>query len=122
VSEAVPLASFGLWAPLEALETLSMSKPAEKPHPAPDEHFVQVRVITTAALYPPTGRERVPVHQKLDVLLKKAAHALELTDTSDFVVHVDDVEVDPTRSFDKLGLSDEVDLRWGPRAGAGGWA
>ena len=40
------------------------------------EKFVQVRVVTTSGIYPEAGFDRVPEHQVVDVVLKKADHHL----------------------------------------------
>lgn len=89
----------------------------EKP---PADKFVEVRVITTAALFPADGYQRVPDKQKLTPMLHRAAAALGLTDTSGYIVTVNGTKVDPERTYEELSLSGHVDLRWGPEAGAGG--
>lgn len=86
----------------------------------PPDKFVEVRVVTTAALFPPEGYERAPVKQKLTPILQRAAAALGLTDTSGYIVTVNGNVVDPNQTYEMLGLTDQVDLRWGPEAGAGG--
>lgn len=98
-----------------------MSAQHEAGHP-PGGEFVEVRVITTAAVYPNEGFEHEPGHQKLSIILKKAQKALEITDTSGFVVRVNGELKDPEQSYVELGLSGNVDLHWGPDVGAGGCA
>lgn len=93
------------------------NKNQDKP---PGEKFVEVRVVTTAALFPPDSYERVPAKQKLTPMLNRAATALGLTDTTGYIVTVNGTEVDPELTYEALGLSGQVDLRWGPKAGAGG--
>ena len=84
------------------------------------EKFVEVRVVTTAALFPPQGYERVPAKQKLKPMLNRASAALGLTDTTGYIVTVDGAEVDPEQTYEALGVIGQADLRWGPKAGAGG--
>lgn len=84
------------------------------------DKFVDARVVTTAALYPAEGYERVPDKQKLTPILHRAAAALALTDTGGYIVTVNGNVVDPNQTFEMLGLTGQIDLRWGPEAGAGG--
>lgn len=93
------------------------TKNKEKP---PAAKFVDVRVVTTAAFFPAEGYERVPDKQKLTPILHRAAAALGLTDTSGYIVIVNGNVVDPNLTYEALGLTGQVDLRWGPEAGAGG--
>lgn len=93
------------------------TKSKEKP---PTDKFVDVRVVTTAAFFPTEGYERVPDKQKLTPILHRAAAALGLTDTSGYIVTVNGNVVDPNSTYEALGLTGQVDLRWGPEAGAGG--
>lgn len=86
----------------------------------PGDKFVEVRVITTAALFPPDGYERVSAKQKLAPMLSRAAAALGLTDTTGYIVTVNGTEVDPEQTYETLGVNGQVDFRWGPKAGAGG--
>lgn len=86
----------------------------------PADQFVHVRVVTTAALFPTDGYERVPDKQKLAPILQRAAAALGLTDTSGYIVTANGNVADPNQTFEMLGLTGQVDLRWGPEAGAGG--
>lgn len=87
--------------------------------PAADK-FVDVRVVTTAALFPADGYERVPEKQKLAPILHRAAAALRLTDTGGYIVTVNGNTVDPNQTYKTLGLTGHVELRWGPEVGAGG--
>lgn len=97
-----------------------MSDHNENKGKQPGDKFVEVRVVTTAALFPAESYERVPDKQKLAAILHRAAAALGLTDTSTFVVKINGTVVDPTQTYEALGLTGQVDLRWGPEAGAGG--
>jgi hypothetical protein len=93
------------------------TKNKEKP---PGGKSIDVRVVTTAAFFPSEGYEHVPDKQKLRPILHRAAAALGLTDTSGYIVTVNGNIVDPDLTFELLGLTGQVDLRWGPEAGAGG--
>lgn len=82
--------------------------------------FVQVVVLTTSGSYPHEGDEQVNANQKVDVVLKKAAKALNLTDTSGWLVRDGDQPVNPDTSFAAQGLHGTVELDWGPEEGGGG--
>lgn len=84
------------------------------------EQFVGVAVVTTSGSYPTTGFERTPVRQKVSVILKKAAHELHITDTTDWVATVDEKEIDPSKTFHELNLHGQVEIDYGPREGGGG--
>ncbi len=97
-----------------------MSDPSKNQEKHPADKFIDVRVVTTAALFPADGYERVPERQKLTPILHRAAAALGLTDTSGYIVTVNGNVVDLDKTYEALGLAGHVDLRWGPPAGAGG--
>lgn len=82
--------------------------------------FVEVVVLTTSGSYPDQGDEKVNADQKVDVVLKKAAKALNLTDTSGWIVRHGDQPVNPDASFASQGLAGVVELDWGPEEGGGG--
>lgn len=85
-----------------------------------EEKFVEVAISTTSGFYPSTGYERVPLHQKVEVVLQKAAKALNLADTAGWIASVNKSPIDPTRSYEDNGLKGRVDIDWGPREGGGG--
>lgn len=97
-----------------------MSNSTNNNEKSPANKFIDARVVTTAALFPTEGYERVPDKQKLTPILHRAAAALGLTDTSGYIVTVNGNVVDPNQTFEALGLTGQIDLRWGPEAGAGG--
>jgi hypothetical protein len=82
--------------------------------------FVQVVVHTTSGSYPPEGDERLNANEKVDVVLKKAARELNLTDTNGWLVRHGDQPVNPDASFAAQGLAGLVELDWGPEEGGGG--
>ena len=85
-----------------------------------DENFVEVAVVTTSGSYPTEGFSKVPVHQKIRVFLAEAARELKLTDVSNWVVRVNNDEIDPEKSYEENDLSGEIDIDFGPREGGGG--
>ncbi|MDE2342234.1 MAG: hypothetical protein KGL63_02380 [Betaproteobacteria bacterium] len=97
-----------------------MSDPTKSEGKRPADKFIDVRVVTTAAIFPVEGYERVPDKQTLMPILHRAAAALGLTDTSGYIVTVNGNVVDPKQTYEALGLTGQVDLRWGPPAGGGG--
>lgn len=93
----------------------------EKP---PQEQFVEVSISTTAGFYPAEGFERVPVHQKVSVLLEKAKKELAIKDVAGWIATVTDGSgkrpIDPARSYLDNGVSGTVEIDWGPSEGGGG--
>lgn len=84
------------------------------------EKFIRVAISTTSGFYPAEGFEQVPIHQKIEVLLKKAAEALHLTDTTRWIATIDKKAIDPHQSYEENGLNGEVEIDWGPSEGGGG--
>lgn len=91
---------------------------------APQDQFVEVSISTTAGFYPEEGFERVPTHQKVSVLLKKAQDKLGIKDVAGWVATVTDGsgkrQIDIERSYVENDLSGEVEIDWGPSEGGGG--
>jgi hypothetical protein len=81
---------------------------------------IEVSVFTTSGVFPRHGHEDVRPTEIVDDVLRKAAHALHLTDTSGWVVTSDGREIDAAASFAQNGLAGTVELHWGPREGGGG--
>ena len=94
---------------------------AAKEHP---DQFVGVSISTTAGFYPTEGFNRIPVHQKVEVELDKAKHALKIKDTAGWIATVADAagkrQIDPGKSYLDNKLAGEVDIDWGPSEGGGG--
>ena len=94
---------------------------AAREHP---DRFVRVSISTTAGFFPAEGFNRVPVHQKLEVELEKAKHALKIKDTAGWIATVADVagkrQIDPGKSYLDNKLAGEVEIDWGPSEGGGG--
>ena len=81
---------------------------------------IAVAVFTTSGTFPVQGMLRVKVSTLISDVLDKAAKALHLTDTANWVVTVDGKDVAPNLTFDQAGFHGEVELEWGPREGGGG--
>lgn len=90
----------------------------------PKEQFVEVSVATTAGFYPAEGTDRTPVHQKISVILHQTQNKLHITDVTNWVASVTDDngyrELNPESNYLDNGLSDKVEIDWGPREGGGG--
>ncbi len=99
-----------------------MNKEESKTEKHEDQHhgFIEVEVYTTSGSYPTDGYERVPVNQKVDVMLKKAAKAIGLTSTDGWIATVNKQQIDPHKSYQDNGLSNQVTIDWGPSEGGGG--
>ncbi|CCF97125.1 hypothetical protein B7R77_08720 [Ralstonia solanacearum K60] len=93
--------------------------PEQKGHDQ-SEKKVGVAIATTSGFYPETGFIQVPANQKVEVELRKAATALNLTDTSNWVAKVAGRTIDGNRSYAENQLSGNVEIDWGPREGGGG--
>ena len=94
------------------------------PEKQTEEQFVEVSVSTTAGFYPAEGTDRVPIHQKISIILQQAKNKLTISDVTNWVVSVNDAngyrELDPQSSYLDSGLSGTVEIDWGPREGGGG--
>ena len=77
-------------------------------------------VYTTAGRYPATGYESEPVNQKVHVVLERAARALHISHTDQWVARVDGKELDPRASYAASGLHGCVTIDYGPRESGGG--
>jgi hypothetical protein len=86
------------------------------------EKHVEVRVVTTSGIYPETGFDRVPEHQVVDVVLKKADHHLHITNTAGWIAVVGGRKIDIAKSYRDNALTGRVEIDWGPDHGAGGYA
>lgn len=86
-----------------------------------DDKKVEVAIATTSGFYPEDGFISIPANQNVEVELKKAAKALNLTDTSNWVASVSKQPIDSNKSYAENGLSGQVEIDWGPREGGGGY-
>jgi len=88
-----------------------------------EEHhgkFIEVRVVTTAGVYPDAGFERVPENQPVKIILKKAADKLHIADAAGWIAVVAGRKIDVEKSYHDNALSGRVEIDWGPDHGAGG--
>jgi hypothetical protein len=81
-----------------------------------------VTVMTLSGTYPSQGAARVDSSELISEVLDRAKKKLKLTDTSDWVVSVNKVDIAPTLTFAQAGLSGTVVLDWMPQEGGGGRA
>lgn len=80
-----------------------------------------IAVITPDGTYPGEDEyRRVPEHEKIAVLLKLAADALKITNTTDWVAKVGDRQLDPAKTFAEEKLSCVVDVEYHKHEGGGG--
>jgi hypothetical protein len=86
------------------------------------ERQIQVRIVTTSGSYPKHGHEAVPSMEPLSAVLARAATALNIADTSQWVAKIGGNEVDVSRTYAELGLHGEVKIDYGKREGGGGHA
>lgn len=86
----------------------------------PHEHFVEVRVVTTAGVFPASGFERESANQPVKVFLKTAQTALRITDTTNWIAVVSGRRIDSERSYAENHLEGRVEIDWGPDHGGGG--
>ncbi len=93
-----------------------MSNEHEHKHP---EH-VEARVITTAGTFPAEGYDKEPATQPVEKILKRAADALNLVDTSNWIARCNGVDLQPQRSYAENGLKGRLDIDYGPRERGGG--
>ena len=90
------------------------------PDDKPGGPRVAVRVLTTSGSYPTKGHEAVPAGEAVSEILKRAAEALGIANTSDWVAKVGGNEIDPSRTYAELKLHGEVKIDFGKREGGGG--
>lgn len=90
------------------------------PDHSPGGPRVAVRVLTTSGSYPNKGHEAVAASEAVNEILTRAASALGITNTSEWVAKVDGTEIDPSRTYAELQFHGEVKIDFGKREGGGG--
>jgi len=88
--------------------------------PEPQLKRIEVTVYTTSGAFPGQGHKQEKLSDIVGDLLEKAAKALGLADTTNWVATVDGQEIDPLKSFAENGLTETATIHWGPREGGGG--
>lgn len=85
------------------------------------EHDVAVAVITPVGTYPDEEDFR-RVHEStvVETVLAEAARHLKITNTSDWVAHVDGRRVEIHRTFAENRLCGVVEMEWHKHEGGGG--
>lgn len=81
---------------------------------------VAVRVLTTSGSYPIRGHESVPASEAVIEVLKRAAAALGIANTSEWVAKIKGNEIDPSQTYAALDLQGEVKIDFGKREAGGG--
>jgi len=84
------------------------------------DHHVEVIVVTTSGLFPPSGSDRLASNQPVKNQLKKAVKELHIVDTTNWVATVGGTQIDPDKSYTENGLSGLVSIDYGPSHGGGG--
>jgi len=87
---------------------------------SPHEHTVEVRVVTTAGVFPHSGLEHEHAAQPVAVILEKAKRALHIIDTANWIAVAGGHRIDPSLSYAANHLGPRVEIDWGPDHGAGG--
>ena len=83
--------------------------------------YLGVAVITPDGTYPEEdGYRRISELDRIATVLKAAADALKITNTSDWVAKVGDRVLDPMRTFAEEKLSCVVDIEYHKHEGGGG--
>ena len=81
---------------------------------------VAVRVLTTSGSYPTKGHEAVPASEAVIQILQRAAAALGIANTSEWVAKISGNEIDPSQTYAALNLHGEVKIDFGKREAGGG--
>lgn len=93
-------------------------------HGGNDNKKVKVAISTTAGFHPAEGFDSVPLNQKVEVQLGKAAKALEITSTNNWIATVTEQSgkrsIVVTNTYSQNNLAGEVTIDWGPSEGGGG--
>jgi hypothetical protein len=86
-----------------------------------EEHDVAVAVITPVGTYPDDDDfRRIAEMTVIAKVLEEAAKKLKLTNTADWVAHVEGREINAARSFKDDNLCGIVEIEWHKREGGGG--
>ena len=81
---------------------------------------VAVRVLTTSGSYPAKGHEAVPSSEAVIEVLKRAAAAMGIANTSEWVAKINGNEIDTSQTYAALHLHGEVKIDFGKREAGGG--
>jgi hypothetical protein len=92
----------------------------EAAEPSHDRHQILVEVATTSGFYPQDRSDHLPDTEVVETELEKAAKALKLTNTANWIASVNKRQIDTKLSYEANGLKDKVVVDWGPPAGGGG--
>jgi len=84
------------------------------------ENDIEVAVVTTSGSFPEEGFEKVSIHQKVMVILKKAQEKLKIVSTDKWVAKVGGRIINPDSSYVENNLSGTITIDYGPSEGGGG--
>ena len=79
-----------------------------------------MRILTTSGSYPAKGHETVPASEPVIEILRRAAAALGIANTSEWVAKINGNEIDPSQTYAALHLHGEVKIDFGKREAGGG--
>ena len=102
------------------VKMIKIHKKRERHHTR--KHHVHVEVQTSSGIWPFEGFAEVNGNQVVAVMLARAAHHLKITDVEGWVAKVSGKDIDPTKSYNALGLNGYIEINYGPSAGGGGGA
>jgi hypothetical protein len=105
---------------VEAKIDEALQEVREAVEPGNDRGQIQVEVGTTSGFYPKDHPDHVPETQPVEIELEKAAKALKLTNTANWIASVNKRQINPKLSYEANGLKGKVVIDWGPPAGGGG--
>lgn len=100
--------------------TSSPSSEHKPPSDQPKPNHVLVEVVTSGGVWPDSGPEEIPSHQKVRIVIEKATKALSIGDISKWVARVGDQKLNLEASFVDQGLSGHVVIDFGAVEGGGG--
>jgi hypothetical protein len=93
---------------------------SHRPPPGTHHNVIEVAVVTTSGRWPSKGFEHLEAQEPVQVALTKAVHELHIVGAEGWLATANGRELDPRHSFAQQGLTGEVTLQYGPRAGGGG--
>lgn len=84
------------------------------------EQRIAVKVVTTAGNFPESGFKEFNAHEKLETVLKEAAHFLKLQNTGTWIARLGDRQLNPELSLEANHIPDKSKISWAPSEPGGG--
>ncbi|QYA25153.1 hypothetical protein G3I01_06380 [Gramella sp. MT6] len=84
------------------------------------ENFIKVSVVTTSGSYPGEDFVEIPLHQKIKIVLQKAAKELNIVSTDKWKAKVNGNVINPESTFLENNFTEEITIDYGPIEGGGG--